>query len=178
MFTSISESQHGYGMAVANDDAEASLTDAVSNFGTAYAATQESLQSNTANIMAIQGQLQMLCQAIGNGQPPPGIINYQQRPRGGCSRGQHRGGNNGGGGGHSDDGYNGGGGNQNANGGCGCFNGGNQNANNGGGGYNGGGGTHSGGYQHRQQWHPEPRRPTPHANQALRQLELLQHAWR
>ena len=120
--------------------------DAVSNFGTAYAATQESLQSNTANIMAIQGKLQMLCQAIGNNQPPPGVINYQQRPRGGRGRGQHRGGNNRGGGGHNGGRYNGGGGNQNANGGGGVYNGGNQNATYCGGGYNGGGGTHSGGY--------------------------------
>ena len=52
-FTSIPASQHGYGMAATDDDAPASLTDAVSNFGTAYAATQESLRSNTANIMAI-----------------------------------------------------------------------------------------------------------------------------
>ncbi len=57
-------------MGWANDGDMASLTDAVSNFGTAYAATQESLRSNKANITAIQGQLQMLCQALGNGQPP------------------------------------------------------------------------------------------------------------
>jgi hypothetical protein len=85
-FTSVPESQHGYGMAATSNDASASLMDAVSNFCTAYAPTQESLRSNTANIMAIQGQLQMLCQAVGNGQPPPGVINYQQRPRGGRGR--------------------------------------------------------------------------------------------
>jgi hypothetical protein len=51
--TSVPASQHGYGMAATDDDASASLTDVVSNFGTAYAATQESLRSNTANIMAI-----------------------------------------------------------------------------------------------------------------------------
>ncbi len=59
-FTAVLASQHGYGMAATDEDATASLTDAVSNFGMAYAATQESLQSNTANIMAIQGQFQML----------------------------------------------------------------------------------------------------------------------
>jgi hypothetical protein len=135
-------------MAATDDDALASLTDAVSNFGTAYTATQESLRSNTANIMvmAIQGQLQMLCQAVRNGQPPPGVINYQLRPRGGRGRGQQRGGNNGGGGGYGGGGYNGGGGNQNANGGSGGYNGGNQNAYNGSGGYNGDGGTNGGGY--------------------------------
>ncbi len=42
-FTSAPASQHGYGMAATNDNASASLTDAVSNFSTAYAATQESL---------------------------------------------------------------------------------------------------------------------------------------
>jgi hypothetical protein len=83
-------------MAATDDDASASLTDAVFNFGTAYAATQETLRSNTVNITAIQGQLQMLCQAVGNGQPPPGVINNQQRPRGRHGRGQQRSGNNGG----------------------------------------------------------------------------------
>ncbi len=92
----------------------------------------------------------MLCQAVGNGQPPPGVINYQQRPRGGCSRGQQRGGNNGGRGGYGGSGYNGGGGNHNGgnqtmNGGSGRYNGGNQTTN-GGGGHNGGGGTNGGGY--------------------------------
>ncbi len=42
-FTAVLASTHGYGMGVANYDDTASLTDAVSNFGTAYAATQESL---------------------------------------------------------------------------------------------------------------------------------------
>jgi hypothetical protein len=42
--TPIPASQHGYGMAAATNDPSAHLlTDAVSNFGTAYAATQESL---------------------------------------------------------------------------------------------------------------------------------------
>ena len=77
VFTSVPASQHDYGMAATDNGASTSLTDAVSNFSTAYTATQESLRSNTADIMAIQGQLQMLCQAVRNGQPPPGIINYQ-----------------------------------------------------------------------------------------------------
>jgi hypothetical protein len=43
-FTTVPASQHGYGMAATNDDALAHLlTDAVSTFGTAYAATQELL---------------------------------------------------------------------------------------------------------------------------------------
>ncbi len=136
--------QHGYGMAATDDDASASLTDEVSNFSTAYATTRETLRSNTATITAIQGQLQMFCQAIGNGQPPPGVTNYQQRPRGGCGRGQQRGGNNGGPGG-----YGGGGcGNQTMNGSDRRYNGGNQTRNGGvsSGSYNGGGCTNGGGY--------------------------------
>jgi hypothetical protein len=140
-------------MGLANNDDTATLTDAVSNFGTAYAATQESLRGNTATITAIQGQLQMLCQALGNGQPPPGGTNYQQRPRGGCGRGQQHGGNNGGRDGYGGGGYNGNGanynsGNQTANsGGRGYNHGGTQNAHGGGGGgYNGNGNTNGGGY--------------------------------
>ncbi len=53
-FISVLASQHGYGMAATNKDTE-SLTDAVSNFGTAYSATQESLRSTTAKIAAMQG---------------------------------------------------------------------------------------------------------------------------
>ncbi len=78
MFTTIPESQHRYGMAATADDALAHLlTDVVLNFGTAYAATQELLQSNATNILAIQGQLQMLCQAVSTGQPPQ---QQSQRP--------------------------------------------------------------------------------------------------
>jgi hypothetical protein len=70
-FTAVPASQHRYCMATTNDDASAQLlTDVVLNFRTAFAATQELLQSNTVNILAIQGQLQMLCQAVGTGQPP------------------------------------------------------------------------------------------------------------
>jgi hypothetical protein len=47
-------------MAATDDNASAHLLmDAVSTFGTAYAATQESFWSNATNIAAIQGQLQM-----------------------------------------------------------------------------------------------------------------------
>jgi len=65
---SVPASQHGYGMAATDDDASTPpLADAVSKFGTAHAATQESLRYNTA---AMRGQLQMLCLVIGSGQPP------------------------------------------------------------------------------------------------------------
>jgi hypothetical protein len=80
-FTAVPASNHGYGMGLAtDDDTTASLMDAVSNFGTAYAATQEALRSNTANITAIQGQFQMLCQAVGNSQPPPGCHQLSRAP--------------------------------------------------------------------------------------------------
>ncbi len=115
-------------MSATNDDALAqSLTDAVLNFGTAYAATQESLQLITVNILEMQGQLQMLCQAVGISQP---LRQQPQCPQGGRSQGQQRGGHNsggnsggggggGGGGGYNIGGgsYNGGGGGSNANGG-------------------------------------------------------------
>jgi hypothetical protein len=76
VFTAVPASQHKYGIAATDNNTFAhSLTDAVSTFGIAYAATQESIQLNSANILAIQGQLQMLCQAFGTSQPP------QQQPR-------------------------------------------------------------------------------------------------
>ena len=62
-------------MVAAEDDSSTTLlTDAVTNFGAAYAATQESLQSTTP-INAMQGQLQMLCNVIGQ-QPPAGMIQF------------------------------------------------------------------------------------------------------
>jgi hypothetical protein len=54
VFTTIPASQHGEGMVATNSEALALLlTDAVSTFGMAYAATQEFLQLNAANIAAI-----------------------------------------------------------------------------------------------------------------------------
>jgi hypothetical protein len=84
-----------------NNTLAQSLTDVVSNFGTAYIATQELLGSNTANIFVMQGQFQMLCQAVGTRQP------LQQQPRcpwGGHGRSQQHGGHNGGGNGDGGDG--------------------------------------------------------------------------
>jgi hypothetical protein len=98
-------------MAATDNNASAHLLrNAVSKFGTAYAATKESLQSKAANILVIQGQLQMLCRSVSTGQPP------QQQPQGpmnGRGRGQQRGGNNSGsngGGSGSGGGYSNGGG--------------------------------------------------------------------
>jgi hypothetical protein len=48
--------QHGYGMNAIKDNLSAAyLTDAVSNFGAAYTATQESLCNNNVFINAMQG---------------------------------------------------------------------------------------------------------------------------
>jgi hypothetical protein len=72
-FTATLALQHGYDMNAVEDDASAaSLTNTVSNFGVAYA-MQESLQNNIACINAMQRQIQMLCNAIGN-QPPAGML--------------------------------------------------------------------------------------------------------
>jgi hypothetical protein len=71
--------QHGYGMNTIEDDASAaSMTNAVSNFGMAYAPMQESLCNIGPSINAMQGQIQMLCNAIGN-QPPVGMLLYPQQ---------------------------------------------------------------------------------------------------
>jgi hypothetical protein len=65
-FTATPTLQRGYVMNFVDEDASAaSLTDAVSNFGGAYTTTQESIQNNNASINAMQGQIQMLCNAIG-----------------------------------------------------------------------------------------------------------------
>jgi hypothetical protein len=85
-FTATPASQHGYGMNVVEDGASAaSLTNVVSNFGVAYTATQESLRNNNNNnsINAMQGQIQMLCNAIGN-QPPAGMLQCPQQNNQGC----------------------------------------------------------------------------------------------
>jgi hypothetical protein len=60
-FMATSALQHSYGMNTAEDDPTATyLTNAVSNFGAAYATRQETLRNNNASINAMQGQIQML----------------------------------------------------------------------------------------------------------------------
>jgi hypothetical protein len=76
-FTATPASSHGYGIAATKDNSSA-LTDAVSNFGAAYAATQESQRTNNKAINAMQVQIQMLCQALGS-HPPPNMMPYQQQ---------------------------------------------------------------------------------------------------
>jgi hypothetical protein len=78
-FTAILALQPGYGMNAVEDDASAaSLTNAVSNFGRAYAATQESLCNNNTSINAVHGQIQMLCNIISN-KPLSSILQYHCR---------------------------------------------------------------------------------------------------
>jgi hypothetical protein len=91
-FTATPALQHGYGMnAVEDNPSAAYLTDAVSNFGTAYAATQEILRNNNPLINSMQGQIQMLCNALGN-QPPAGMPQYpQQTNQGHQAQGGQRG---------------------------------------------------------------------------------------
>jgi hypothetical protein len=60
-FTAILALQHGCGMNAIEDDAStACLTNAVSKFGMAYTAMQESLCNKNASINVMQGQIQML----------------------------------------------------------------------------------------------------------------------
>ena len=83
-FTTTRALQCGYGMnAIEGNPSAASLTGAVSNFGVAYATTQESLRNNNASINAMQGQIQMLYNALGN-QPPAGMLQYPQQNNQDC----------------------------------------------------------------------------------------------
>jgi hypothetical protein len=156
-FTATAASSHGYGMAADKDNSSA-LTDAVSNFGAAYAATQESQHTSNKAINAMQGQIHMLCQALGS-HPPPNMMPYHQqqgaRPPCGGQQGQGRGG---GGPGHvgtqvfngnvygGGRGYNGGGGGYNSGGGGYIGIGGYSGSGGGGGGFNGGGSYNGGGF--------------------------------
>jgi hypothetical protein len=91
-FTATPALQHGYSMnAVEDNSSAASLTNAVYNFGAAYDATQESLRNNNASINSMQGQIQMLRNAIGN-QPPTSMLQYPQQNNQDCqARGSQRG---------------------------------------------------------------------------------------
>ena len=95
-------SQHGYGMAAMDYDASiASYSESLTNFGAAYAATQESMKSQATNMAAIQGQLtniQQFCMGVGQ-QPPPNIYAPpQQQPTFNNRRNRRNGGGHGNGG--------------------------------------------------------------------------------
>jgi hypothetical protein len=96
---SVPASQHGYGMAAMDNDGGsiALYSKSLANFGTAYAATQESVKSQADSISTIQVQvagLQQFCMAVGQQQPPPNNIYYapqQQQLRHNNSRNNRRG---------------------------------------------------------------------------------------
>jgi hypothetical protein len=74
--TAVPAAQHGYGMAAMGDDVLiASYSESLANFGTAYAAAQESIRTQATTMVAMQGQLtniQQLCMSVGQ-QPLPNI---------------------------------------------------------------------------------------------------------
>ncbi len=83
--TAIPASMHGYGMAAVNDDnSVTSYGESITNFGAAYATTQEAVKSQGTTITSMQGQMQAMqqyCMAIGQ-QPPCGIYTSQQQQQG------------------------------------------------------------------------------------------------
>ena len=84
--TAIPASSHGYGMAaVNNDDTVASYGEAITNFGAAYAATQELVKTQGTTIALMQTQLQVMQQYCTGLQqkPPQTIYASQQQARGG-----------------------------------------------------------------------------------------------
>jgi hypothetical protein len=106
--TAAPASQHGYGLAAVVDNAlVASYTKTMSNFGAAYAATQETIKSQAASLATMQGQLvniQQFCMAAVGQQPPSTIYqppsnNYApaQHQRTTYNRGGRGGGRDGGG---------------------------------------------------------------------------------
>ncbi len=99
--TSILAAQHGYGMAAMDDNALLVLySKLLAYFGAAYAATQETIKTQAANMAAMQGQLtiiQQFCMAVSQ-QPPPTIYapTQQQHMSNYCHGRCDGGGNNGG----------------------------------------------------------------------------------
>jgi hypothetical protein len=92
--------QHGYDMAVVNNNASNTpYSKTLTNFGAAYAATQESTKSQAFSLVAMQGQLaniRQFCMAVGQ-QPPSNIYAPVQHQRTFYNRGVRGGGQGGGG---------------------------------------------------------------------------------
>jgi hypothetical protein len=87
--TSILALQHGYGMAAIDDDGGsiALYGESLANFGTTYAATQETAKSQANSLAAIQAQLarlQQFCMAVRQQQPPPNNIYYAPQQQQHC----------------------------------------------------------------------------------------------
>jgi hypothetical protein len=74
--------QHNYGMMAMDDDVTgASYGESIANFGTAYAATQETTKGQATSLALIQDQLanlQQFCIAVGQ-QPPNNIYTPAQQ---------------------------------------------------------------------------------------------------
>jgi hypothetical protein len=91
--TTIPASRHGYGMATINDG-NASIAlygKSITNFGAAYAATQESVRSQGSTITSLQGQvnaMQQYCMTIQQHPPPTNYVMQQQCGPNNC-RGCH-----------------------------------------------------------------------------------------
>ena len=83
--TTIPAGMHGYGMAaVNNNDSIISYGESITNFGAAYTAMQEVVNSQGMTIVSMQGQMQAMqqyCMVLGQ-QHPPGIYTLQQQQRG------------------------------------------------------------------------------------------------
>jgi hypothetical protein len=109
--TSILAVQLRYGIAAMDNDAlHALYRKLLANFGTAYAATQETIKTQATNMAAMQGRLtniRQFCMAVGQ-QPPPTIYapTQQQHMSNNCCGRRNGGGHDGGyGGGNSGGGF-------------------------------------------------------------------------
>jgi hypothetical protein len=80
--TAMPASQHGYGMTAMDDDAlVAAYNDLLANFGTAFAAMQETIKNQADSLIAMQNQLAniRLCMNVGQQPPSSGYIPAQQQ---------------------------------------------------------------------------------------------------
>jgi hypothetical protein len=93
--TSILAAQHGYGMAATDDNAlHALYSELLTNFGVAYAATQETIKTQATNMATMQGQLtniQQFCMAVGQQPPPANYAPTQQQHMSNNRHGRHNG---------------------------------------------------------------------------------------
>jgi hypothetical protein len=100
--TTAPASQHGYNMAAVEDNVFiASYNETLTNFGAAYAATQETIKSQATSLATMQGQLaniQQFCMAVGQ-LPPSNIYAPTQNQRTSNNCGIRRNGKGQGGGG-------------------------------------------------------------------------------
>jgi hypothetical protein len=80
--TAVPASQHGYGMtAIDKDESVASYSNLLANFGAAFAATQETMNSQADSLVIMQNQLAniQLCMNVGQQPPSSGYTPTQQQ---------------------------------------------------------------------------------------------------